>query len=810
MTKTKLALGCILILVSPPVVRAAAPQSGSIRGTVVDPLGAAVPGTVVLYRAGVETARTGNDSGGAYAFHGLAPGRYRVEAAAEGFAPGVSEPLFLGVDESLTVDVTVPIGRLEQHVSVTAAAAALPLAQLGAPVAVLDAGVIERLGKPDILETLRVVPGLSVVQTGARGGTASVFTRGGEADYTRVFIDGAPANDIGGAFSFHALTMAAVDSVEVLRTANSVLHGVDAMTGVIRVETRRGRTPLPELAYALDGGNLGTSRHELSLGQAVHRFDYFVDASRFDTDNDVPNNAYRNDTLAGRAGFFLGRTTDISATARRIETDLGSPNGILFFGVPDDSHTRDRVTYATVRSVSEVERVRVSLRYAYTVQDAVFTNPSPTGEAFDPFGFGANYLGDELTVTGRNGFSATGRAILDYGGVYPSVFRTNSSRRRFAGTVDVALADGVDLSFGGRAESESGWTTFASPAHRRNQGAFVEGRGRLGGRLFLAGGVGFEDHAVFGYEAVPRFSLAFYARGAASTGAVGETKLMFNAGRGIKAPTVTDDRSSLFALLSGLADGADLVDRIDARPIGPESARTLDAGVEQSFWGGRVRVGASYFDNVYTDLIEFVAPGALPRLGVPGDAADATGFGAAVNSGSFDARGVELSGDLSLTNRFRVSGWYTFLDAEVTRSLTGGALEPSVNPAFPNIEIGQYAPLVGARPFRRPAHSGHLLVTYGRGPVQVSLAGSFVGRQDDSTFLSDAFFGPAMLLPNADLSGGYRKIDLSGSYQAHPRVRLYSTIENLFDEEITATAGFPGLPFTIRSGVRFILGGESI
>jgi outer membrane cobalamin receptor len=41
-----------------------------------------------------------------------------------------------------------------------------------------------------------------VVQTGGRGGATSLFVRGGASNFTKVLIDGVPANDIGGAFDF--------------------------------------------------------------------------------------------------------------------------------------------------------------------------------------------------------------------------------------------------------------------------------------------------------------------------------------------------------------------------------------------------------------------------------------------------------------------------------------------------------------------------------------------------------------------------------------------------------------------------------
>jgi len=78
------------------------------------------------------------------------------------------------------------------------------------------------------LEDLRFVPGAQIVQNSQRGGTASLFIRGGESNFNKVMVDGIPVNQIGGAFDFAQLSNNGVSSVEVLRGANSVLYGSDA------------------------------------------------------------------------------------------------------------------------------------------------------------------------------------------------------------------------------------------------------------------------------------------------------------------------------------------------------------------------------------------------------------------------------------------------------------------------------------------------------------------------------------------------------------------------------------------------------
>ena len=63
-------------------------------------------------------------------------------------------------------------------------------------------------------------------------------------------------------------------------------------------------------------------------------------------------------------------------------------------------------------------------------------------------------------------------------------------------------------------------------------------------------------------------------------------------------------------------------------------------------------------------------------------------------------------------------------------------------------------------------------------------------------------------VPNEDLDPAYQKIDLSVGYAVHPRLRVYTSIENLFDKDYAAAFGFPSLPFTIRAGAAVTFGGD--
>jgi vitamin B12 transporter len=783
---------------------AAAADDASIKGTVVDPVGGRVArAAITLLRDNRVVKESTSDDHGTFTFTHLGQGRYQIQATADGFQVRTTSPIFLAGAATATVDVSLPLGPLETEVTVTAAANDVLPSQVGAAVTVLDATTLAIIGKSDLLEALRLVPGTSLVQTGARGGVTSMFIRGGNSNFNKVLIDGIPANDIGGGIDLSGFALAGVERIEVLREANSVIAGTDALAGLISVTTRRGRTRVPEASLSLDGGNLSMHREVASIGGVVRRLDYFSELSHVGTHNDLPNNRYRNTTYAGRVGVAVGHNTDVSATGRWIDKYYESPNGFSLYGAPDDAFGTSRLHLIGVGSQTAItDRWQASARVGISDQRAHFINPTLSGQNIGGTGFGA-----PVTITGANGYSATGRAVLDFG---PYDSQTRSARQGFYAQTTYALTRGTSLSAGGDYEREQAFTNpDAGPTTTRHNGtAWVEGRGAIADRISVTAGLGYARIEGYASRYSPRLSVAAFLRKPAANRFWSDTRLTANAGQGIKATSATTVNSSLFSLLQKTAAGSALAASAGIGPIGPERGRNLDVGVEQGLARNRVRARLSYFDNEFFDLIEFVSRSLLPRFGIPADVAAAAGSGAYVNSQSYTAKGMELSAD-AMFGRLRIVGSYTYLDAAVSKSLSS-AVTPQFNPSFPSIPIGGFSPLVTHRPFRRPANTGSLLVSYTQGRADAALTGYFAGTADDSTFQvgSDINFGNSLLLPNTNLNFGYQKIDVSGSYRVHPRVKWYATIENLLDQHYEPVFGFPGLPINLRTGLTVVVGGR--
>ena len=786
---------------------------GIIRGRALDPRGDAIPyaKATLLQKSTVVESQT-TDQGGHFEFSAVKSGRYYVRVEATGFQTSESEAAYLPTEGTLDIELTLPIGTLRQQFVVSATGSELSASQVGASLSVIDRQELEAVNKLDLFEAMRLVPGAQIVQTGQRGGPTSLFLRGGNANFNKVLIDGIPANDIGGGFNFANFSIGGVEQLELLRSPNSVLYGVDSLGSVVNVTTRRGASSLPEFTYSADGGNYRTFRQQASLAGAFRQFDYFSDFSRFDTHNSLPNNAFHNGTYTGNFGWKATRATDVRLTVRHTTSAVGLPNALDFFGIADDSSQRARTTHLGITAQNQTTaRWHNRVRFASSRLKSRFTNPSPSGEAFDPFGFGANFLGNQVTIRGANGLSMTGRAILDFGDAYPQLFDVNTTRQSLYAQSDYSLKPDLTATFGFRFEYARGFTKASgspSPTERKNFSYSLQTHGRIWRRAYLTAGVGLEDNAVFGFAATPRVSLAFYLRQGSGDAFFSDTKLRLNFGTGIKEPSIFHEGSSLFRLLSGLTNGSSLISQFGVSSIGPERSRSFDFGFDQGLGDGRARLGVTFFHNRFFDLIEFVSKDVLPQLGVPTAAAAATSFGATINSSSFRALGVETEFVAQLKNGFRLQGEYTYLGAVVTESFSSGALQPAINPAFPGIPIGAFSPLVGNRPFRRAPHSGSLVVGYSKRNFGLTLSGYFVGRQDGSSFLSDPFFGNSLLLPNRNFNSGYQKLDWSGRYSMNRVITIYTSIENLLSQRYQPAPGFPASPFTFRTGVKIRLGGE--
>src|SRR5437867_6180044 len=92
-----------------------------LRGVISDEFGAVIVGATVTINDASGTQKTATtDSGGAYTFTGLAPGKYTIHAGASGFATSADTEVNVAVGRREPLNITLKIAAIESQVKVAA------------------------------------------------------------------------------------------------------------------------------------------------------------------------------------------------------------------------------------------------------------------------------------------------------------------------------------------------------------------------------------------------------------------------------------------------------------------------------------------------------------------------------------------------------------------------------------------------------------------------------------------------------------------------------------------------------------------
>ena len=468
-----------------------------------------------------------------------------------------------------------------------------------------------------VQDALREVPGAAVVQVGSFGGVSSLFLRGGESDYVKVLIDGAPANQSGGAFNWANLTTDNVDRIEILRGPGSVIYGSDAVSGVVQIFTRRGERGL-SAEGGVEAGTFGTLNGRGGILGGTPRLTYSADASRFATDGTYPfNNDYGNTVLSGSVRGLPDSRTDASLSARFTDSRYHFPTD--FAGVLADSNQSSAEEMLTIaadmgRQLGPGYDLRLTAGGNHTVGEF----DDRPDDAADTLGFG--FASHRDSRAKRVNLDARVNGVLSpvltvTGGVQ---VERETERQSGATTSNFGgIATVPDTPF------DRGRTTF---------GYYAQGVLDLASGLALNLNARADDNSAFG-------TFFTYRAGAAYRLPSG-TRIRASLGRSFKAPTFCEQFCN-----------APFV--VGDSTLRPERSTSWEAGLEQGLADGRVSVWATYFDQRFRDMIVYDGSGA------PGDP---TYF----NGAAARSRGIETGFTTSPARDVKLSASYTYLLAEAT------------------------------------------------------------------------------------------------------------------------------------------------
>ncbi len=500
----------------------------------------------------------------------------------------------------------------DDEIVVTANREARPADTVGQAVTVLDTATIETRQAVVVSDLLRQTPGVTVTRNGGPGTTTSVNIRGADSDQTVALIDGVKLNDPsspGGGFNFGNLLIGNIARIEVLRGAQSVLWGSQAIGGVVNLITRQPTEQLAINARA-EGGSFGTGQAFANVSGKAGPVSASLGGGYFTTDGisayapGREKDGYRNYGANGSVAVALADSVsiDLRGFYSNGRTDIdGFPAPAFSFGDTREYGDSEQWTgYAGINAALFDGRFRNRVGFAHTQSDR--TNTDPDGTPTETF-----------RGKGRN------------------------DRFEYQGSFDVT--DAVFATFG--VEREVSRFTTASYG-----GTPTTGRARLLGvygqlavtpveNLTLTGGVRHDDHNVFGGATVFSGSGVWSPNG-------GNTVLRASYSEGFKAPT-------LYQLQSEYGNAA----------LTPERSNGWDAGITQRGLDGAVEASATWFDRTSKDLIAFVS-----CFGITTGVCTGKPDGTYDNIARAEAKGLEFALRLRPTQAFTVAAAYTWIDAE--------------------------------------------------------------------------------------------------------------------------------------------------
>lgn len=475
---------------------------------------------------------------------------------------------------------------------------------------VLTHDELEARGIHLLSEALEEVPGVHVARTGSFGAAASIFTRGGESDYTRVLVDGIPLNRPGGSFDAAHLTATNVERVEVVRGPASVLYGSDAMTGVVQVFTGGGEGA-PRGEAGVSGGTYGSLQWDAAVSGGGETADYSFSLSRYTTDGLFQlNNDYENTVASGRVDLAPGRGLTAGLTLRYSDNAYHFPTNAAGEAVDENAVSRNESAALGLDLGYELTpqldaRVQVQTHQLTSSTDDRQDGPADTLGAF---AFESQQDVDRWGTDARLNYRPTEATVLTLGGSVE-----NQDRDSF-----------------NRSESAFGVSRGSMDRSRDNRALYAQAVTGIG-PVSLSAGARVDDNGQFGTHDT-------YRAGATWELPTG-TLLRGSFGTGFKEPTFLENYSRGF--VTGNPD------------LDPERSRSWEAGLEQTLLAERLTLSATYFDQRFEDLIQFTFS--------PPEPGDPNYF----NVAAARSDGLEATATARPVESLELDASYTWTDTEV-------------------------------------------------------------------------------------------------------------------------------------------------
>ncbi len=439
-----------------------------------------------------------------------------------------------------------------QETVVTASRIEEPLKYSPDSVTIVTAEEIQKKGKITVIDVLKDIPGVSITQYGAPGGSTSIYTRGTNNAHTLVMIDGVRIGDpmaTDGKMSIADLSTDNIEKIEMVRGAQSVLYGSDAIGGIVNIITKKGRGK-PRFYLSFEGGSLETFREKTGVSGSTDRINYAASVSRLDAkcvsraEEDLGNTErdyYHDTNISGRIDGRIGETAGIGLSIRHSASSMDL----------------DADPVADADKVQDTEMTSISTQFDQDIsewwQHVIKLGITDTEREYKKDGtFEDKYNGRIKVASWQHNF--------------------------FIGDIDT-ITTGFDY------QEETGDNTSIygniKEESVNTRAYFIQNKLTPFKGFSFTLGVRHDDHQTFGGKDNYKASIAYLYEKT-------ETKIRGSYGTGFHAP-------SLYQLYSSYGD-------LNLRP---EESKGYDVGIDQELFDKKVLLSVTYFHTRIEDLIEW-------------------------------------------------------------------------------------------------------------------------------------------------------------------------------------------------------------
>lgn len=330
------------------------------------------------------------------------------------------------------------------------------LARSGATVEVIGAGAVRNAPRARLGDFLTFQPGISASANGPLGTTSTVRIRGLGGAYVPVLIDGIDVTDpasSGGGFDFGGLTNSGLGRIEVLKGSQSARFGLNAIGGVIDIQSLRPTEDGVHGFVEAEGGTYDTQRGVLGLTVRTARTDLAFSLSRIETDGFSASAFGTEDDAhqATQANLYLRHqfnevfAAGISALYIDSETEFDQFGG----DGPAPFDEKNTTEAKGARAFAEFQTGAFSHEVALTYFDSDRVSRSN--------GFPSPFKGERRRIDYRGSYDGGGNWVLNYGTDYTEEEDLNQKIDIVGVQAELLIAptDNLDLAFSVRNDDHS-------------------------------------------------------------------------------------------------------------------------------------------------------------------------------------------------------------------------------------------------------------------------------------------------------------------------------------------------------------------